>query len=105
MTRFRTIVKGQNPDGSWMDPVDLRCVGGPADGKWFSEPPEGYERWEIRGGAVWVKHRARFHELEARLERERLSMIEKAQGYQWCGTCANGGIVATYPHALPDEHP
>ena len=87
MTRFRTIVKGQNPDGSWMDPVDLRCVGGPADGKWFSEPPEGYRRMEVRGGACWTTG--------------------------WCGTCANGGIVAifaaprliTYPHALPDEHP
>lgn len=37
----------------WPSPTDLRCVGGPADGKWFAVPPAGYASREIRGGAVW----------------------------------------------------
>lgn len=37
----------------WQSPTDLRCVGGPADGKWFAVPPAGYAFEEARGGAVW----------------------------------------------------
>ena len=38
----------------WPTPTDLRCVGGPADGKWFAVPPEDYVRAECRGGAIWL---------------------------------------------------
>lgn len=41
-----------NPD--WPSPTDLRCVGGPADGRWFHAPPGDYVRVERRGGAVWL---------------------------------------------------
>ena len=93
MTRFRTIVKGQNPDGSWMDPVDLRCVGGPADGKWFSEPPAGYHREEVRGGAMWVWLLAYGvpGDFTPSTRQTACGMLE------WQRT--------SYPHALPDEHP
>jgi len=38
---------------NWPSPTDLRCVGGPADGKWFAVPPTGYTRENVRGGAYW----------------------------------------------------
>ena len=38
----------------WPTPTDLRCVGGPADGKWFAVPPFLYAREEVRGGAYWA---------------------------------------------------
>ena len=41
----------------WPSPTDLRCVGGPADGKWFAVPPEGYHRRPLRGGSVWMYER------------------------------------------------
>lgn len=37
----------------WPSPTDLRCVGGPADGKWFAVPPLDYWRVKTRGGAAW----------------------------------------------------
>lgn len=49
----RHLAPGQLPDGSWASPEDLRCVGGPADGQWYSSPPEAYQRREVRGGAMW----------------------------------------------------
>ena len=38
----------------WSPPSDLRCLGGPYDGKWASHPPADYVRVERRGGAVWL---------------------------------------------------
>ncbi len=46
------LIDRSAPD--WQPPTELRCIGGPADGKWFAVPPAGYTRTEMRGGAVWL---------------------------------------------------